>query len=257
MPRIAKPKRLPHGSARDRILAAAEILFAELGPDGVSFRELSAAAKVSLSATHYHFGSKQALLEEVFTRRSQMLIQARRELLEAASGTGGNAPSLEAVLDAFVRPALEVTRGDRNEIFNRLRARLSVEQGEVTRRIVSAAFDESDRMFLDALQQAAPGLSREDICWRFHFLVGALIYTMSDSGQLEGLSEGLCTPSDTQAAIAEMVRGFAALFGATPTTAGVSMKPLAAAFVAKHPKNYRSEPKSGLPRGSIKPSHIG
>lgn len=220
MPRRPKIKRHPHGSARDRILAAAETLFAELGPDSVSFRKLAAAAGVSLSATHYHFGSKQAVLEEVFTRRSQTLIEARVELLDAAKAAGSDTPMLEAILEAFIRPALEVTRGDRNEIFNRLRARLSVEQGEVTRQIVSAAFDENDRAFLASLQETLPALSKEDVCWRFHFMVGAMIYTMSDSGQLEGLSDGLCTPSATQTAIAEMVRGFAALFRAPAPVAG-------------------------------------
>lgn len=65
-----------------------------------------------------------------------------------------------------------MTQGDRNDVFNRLLARLTVERSEVTREIKSAAFDENDRMFIAALQRALPGLDPETIHWRFHFLVG-------------------------------------------------------------------------------------
>ncbi|WP_158812142.1 TetR/AcrR family transcriptional regulator [Beijerinckia sp. L45] len=207
-----KTKRFPRGSARERILIAAEGLFAEAGLDGVSFRELSNAAGVSLSAIHYYFGSKHAVLEEVFTRNSRGLTEARAILLETALAE--RMPSLEAVIDAFLRPALEVTRGDRNEVFNRLRARLAVEQGEITRKIVSGAFDANDKLFLDAFTRLLPELNREDLHWRFHFLVGAMIHTMSDSGQLQGLSEGLCSPADTRRALDALVTSFAALFRA-------------------------------------------
>ena len=208
----ASQARLNHGEARERILEAAEKLFAVDGYDAVSFRDLTAAAGVSLSAIHYHFGSKEAVFAEVFARRSSLLTKRRLELLEAARRYGGRPPSLESILDAFLRPGFEVTRGDRNDLFNRLRARVSLERGGTTREIVSCAFDENDLIFIDELKAALPALTHEDVHWRFHFLVGAMIYTMSDSGQLEGLSGGACSPSDTDFALASMVQTFSALF---------------------------------------------
>ena len=186
MPRVAKTlhRRLQHGEARERILDAAEKLFAVDGYDAVSFRDLTAAAGVSLSAIHYHFGSKEAVLSEIFARRAALLTKRRLELLEAALRYGGRPASLESILDAFLRPAFEVTRGDRNDLFNRLRARVSLEHSAKTRAIVSRAFDENDLRFIDELRAALPDLAHEDLHWRFHFLVGAMIYTMSDSGQL-------------------------------------------------------------------------
>ena len=204
-------QRLPRGVAKERILVSAEGLFAASGVDGVTFRELASAAGVSLSATHYYFQSKHAVLAEVFARKAKSMTDRRAVLLEAASTTAGG-PSLDAILDAFLRPAFEVTRGDRNDPFNKLRARLAVEQSEVTRAIVSTAFDESDGVFLGALARALPALSPQEIHWRFHFLVGALVYTIADAGQLEGLSQGLCTSADTDDALTQMVAAFTALF---------------------------------------------
>jgi AcrR family transcriptional regulator len=210
-------QRLNHGEARERILHAAEKLFAVDGYDAVSFRDLTNAAGVSLSAIHYHFGSKQAVLSEIFARRAALLTNRRLELLDAAHRYGGQRPSLESILDAFLRPAFEVTRGDRNDLFNKLRARVSLEPGATTRKIVSRAFDDNDLRFIEELKAALPNLSYEEVHWRFHFLVGAMLYTMSDSGQLEGLSGGKCHPMQTDIALETMIRTFAELFRSPPT----------------------------------------
>jgi AcrR family transcriptional regulator len=218
MMRKKKPhRRLNHGEARDRILRAAEKLFAVDGYDAVSFRDLTDAAGVSLSAIHYHFGSKQAVLSEIFARRAALLTNRRLELLEAAHRYSERRPSLESILDAFLRPAFEVTRGDRNDLFNRLRARVSLEHGATTRKIVSRAFDDNDLRFIEELKTALPDLSYEDVHWRFHFLVGAMLYTMSDSGQLEGLSGRKCQPTQTDVALQTMITTFASLFRSPST----------------------------------------
>lgn len=207
-------RRLPHGAARDRILEAAERLFSEVGIDAVSFRDLAGAAGVALSAIHYHFGSKHAVLAEIFERRARVLTTRREELLLALPRNGDGRRPLEGILHAFLQPALEVTRGDRNDLFNRLLARLAAETSEVTREIMSSAFDRNDMLFIAELKTALPDLTAEDIHWRFHFMVGAMIYTMSDAGQLDGLSGGRCRASDTQTALANLITGLAAMFRA-------------------------------------------
>lgn len=205
--------RLAHGEAYQRIIDAAEILFSERSPDQVGFRELAAAAGVSLSAIHYHFGSKEALLKEIFSIRAAPLTKRRAESLACLKDEGRDR-DLEAVLEAFVRPAFDVTRGNREDLFNKLRARLAVESSTMTRETISEAFDDNDAVFLDVIQRAVPNLSPADIYWRFHFFVGAMIYTMSDSGQLEGLSKGACDPSNVEDSIAQLVRSFDAVFKA-------------------------------------------
>ena len=67
------------GSTKERILGAAEVLFAQRGFDGASLRQLTAAAGVNLAAVNYHFGSKDRLVEEVFRRRLDEL-NSRRQI---------------------------------------------------------------------------------------------------------------------------------------------------------------------------------
>ena len=62
--RTVKP---PH-ETRTRILDAAEELFMQHGFEGTSMRQLTAKADVNLAAVNYHFGSKKALIQAVFSR---------------------------------------------------------------------------------------------------------------------------------------------------------------------------------------------
>jgi AcrR family transcriptional regulator len=55
---------------KERILDTAERLFAERGYSATSLRAIIAEADVNLASVHYHFDSKEALLEAVFLRRA-------------------------------------------------------------------------------------------------------------------------------------------------------------------------------------------
>ncbi len=82
----ATRRRLNNGEARERIIEVAETLFATRGYDSVSFRDLTQEAGVSLSAIHYHFGSKAGVLSEIFARRAKSPDQ------EAHGSPRGRAP---------------------------------------------------------------------------------------------------------------------------------------------------------------------
>ena len=53
---------------RERLLDAAEHLFAHHGIGSTSLRSITAEAETNLASVHYHFGSKEALIEAVFAR---------------------------------------------------------------------------------------------------------------------------------------------------------------------------------------------
>jgi AcrR family transcriptional regulator len=72
----------PSGSAL-RLVLAAERLFAVQGIDGVSLRQISVeSGSGNNSAVHYHFGSKDGLIEAIFRHRLPQLLHERR-LLES------------------------------------------------------------------------------------------------------------------------------------------------------------------------------
>ena len=63
---LPSPASLP---TKDRLLDVTEGLVAEHGFDGVSLRQITTEAGTNLAAVNYHFGSREALFQEVFTRR--------------------------------------------------------------------------------------------------------------------------------------------------------------------------------------------
>src|ERR1041384_6045222 len=63
------------------VFAAAERLFALQGFRNVSVRDITAEAGVNLASVNYHFGSKDALLFEIFRRRAAEMNRERARRL--------------------------------------------------------------------------------------------------------------------------------------------------------------------------------
>lgn len=200
---------------RDRIIQASEALFAEHGFDAVSMRDITATARVNLAAINYHFGSKMALLEEVIASRAHLLVDERLKLLAELARDRHGRPKLEAVIEAFLRPSLEVSRHPGGAHHMRLRARMAVERIGVTKAQFEKIFDTSNEKFVDALAQALPDFPRAEIYWGFHCLLSIMTYTMANSGRIQHLSRGTCDPSEVEATLAHLVpfvaQGFRAL----------------------------------------------
>jgi AcrR family transcriptional regulator len=189
---------------RDRILRTAERLFAERGFNGVSVRELAAAAQVNIASIGYHFKNKEGLLSEVYRRHCEPMIEERLRGLAASSRLRGNA-RVAAIIEAFVRPALQQVEVEDGATFIRLRAVLSGENSELLEKLVAENFDQSSTAFIDELCECLPHLTRTDVCWRFHFLLGTIYYTAACPHRITAFSHGRCDPSDTEAVIQELV----------------------------------------------------
>src|ERR1051325_11674087 len=85
---------------KQKILDTAERLFAGQGYGATSLRQIIAEAGVNLAAVHYHFGSKEQLLDEVVVRRAGPVNDARIMMLDRLDAEGGS-PAIEKVLEAF------------------------------------------------------------------------------------------------------------------------------------------------------------
>ena len=211
----AKSVSEPENDTRGRILQTAEALFAEHGFDAVSMRDITAAARVNLASVNYHFGSKMALLSEVVASRANMLVEDRLRLLSQVARERGGRPKLEAIIEAFLRPAFEMSRHPGGVHHMRLRARLAVERIGMSKAQFEKIFDASNQKFIEALGQALPDHPRQEIYWGFHCLLGVVVYTMANSGRIQHLSRGVCDPRDVEATLARVVpfiaQGFRAL----------------------------------------------
>jgi AcrR family transcriptional regulator len=201
---------------RERILRTAERLFAERGFNGVSVRELAAAAQVNIASIGYHFDSKEGLLSEVYRRHCEPMIAERLRGLEAAARLRGKA-RVAAIIAAFVRPALQQVEIEDGATFIRLRAVLSGENSELLEKLVAENFDQSSSAFIDKLCECLPHLSRTDVCWRFHFLLGSIYYTAAGPHRITAFSHGRCNPANTADVIEELVPFMTRAFFGPPT----------------------------------------
>lgn len=197
----------------DRIVAIAEKMFAEQGYRGVSLRAVMRECRVNAAAVHYHFGSKEALLEEIFMRRAGALNEARLRLLERCvpPAAPADALALERILYAYLSPAFSLPDGDEGvRRFTRLRSVIAHESAELSQHLIARHFNETSGHFIAALRRVLPWLPESALFWRFHFLLGAQYYTLSNPGRIESLSGGSCDASDLQSALDEMVAFVAA-----------------------------------------------
>jgi AcrR family transcriptional regulator len=200
---------------KQRILDVAEELFADQGFAGTSLRAITTAADVNLAAVHYHFRSKEALLEAVVVRRLEPVNRERLELLdEYEQKAGKNGPSVEEVLYAFVTPAVRLIHSADGSLFGRLMGRLHWETRASFAVIAKKHFGPLFHRFEKALGHSLPGLRPEDLFWRMHFTIGAMAHTLSSSDTLEAMSRGLCKSSDSETAIPQLIHFLAAGFRA-------------------------------------------
>ena len=206
---------LQHFSTKDRILFAAEELFAQQGFATTSLRQVTSRADVNIAAVNYHFGSKENLVNEVFRRRMDEMSAERlaglRQAVDSAPG------ELEPILAAFVEPALAMAQ-DRHGggAFIRVIARAYAESNDNLRKFLSDQYGHVLRDFAKAIGICVPGLGKEELYWRLDFLSGSLTYAMADFGLIKRPS-GVSEPAHRQRAAKALIRFAAAGFQAEAT----------------------------------------
>jgi AcrR family transcriptional regulator len=68
--------RRPNINGRELLIAAALKLFAEEGIDGVSIRAVNREAGLGPASMHYHFGTKEALVDSVLHMHGDRIVEA-------------------------------------------------------------------------------------------------------------------------------------------------------------------------------------
>jgi AcrR family transcriptional regulator len=91
------------GTTSDRLISAAEALFASHGIDGVSLREINRLAGArNASALQYHFRDRDGLLHAVLAKHSRDVEARRHAMLDACEAEGRD--DIRALAGALVRP---------------------------------------------------------------------------------------------------------------------------------------------------------
>jgi AcrR family transcriptional regulator len=105
------------------LILTAERLFGEHGINGVSLRQiLAAAGQANSSAVQHHFGSKTGLIAAAYRTREQTLEAARAANLAALDPE--ELGSLKALLRAWLMPILELLSAEERLIYARFMLQL-------------------------------------------------------------------------------------------------------------------------------------
>ncbi len=208
--------------AKERLLDAAEHLFARHGFYGVSVRDITAAAGVDVALVSYHFGGKRDLFTAVFRRRAEILNFERIAMLEQVRRAAlPGSPALEVIVNAFTYPMLERSArgGPGWKSYFALVAQVnnSPEWGPV---LMTEHFDPLVAKFIAVLREALPGCPAREIYWGYQFLTGALTLTFAETGRIDKLSGGLCRSSDLDSVHQRLAGYVAAGFRALCAAAG-------------------------------------
>lgn len=184
---------------KTRILDAAELLFTEHGFEATSLRQLTSAAGVNLAAVNYHFGSKEELFQAVLTRRLDPMNQERIDLLDKLEReAGGRSPTCEKILFAMLIPALRLARDEKRggKNFLKVLGRAYADPAPFIRHFLSEQYAGMIGRYKEAFLRALPHLSRQELTWRLHFVMGALSYTLAGTDALKLFAQVTAADND-------------------------------------------------------------
>ncbi|MGD1883529.1 MAG: TetR/AcrR family transcriptional regulator [Paracoccaceae bacterium] len=213
-----RPKGNQSAQTRERILNAAEQLFADRGYDGASIRDVAAEAGLQVHSIGYHFGPKESLFDAVVARRAEIMTRLRRDALEdARAKAGAQAIAVEVLVHAYVEPFIKsASHGDpgwRN--YAALMGRLA--NSPLGTEIIARHYDVTARDYIAELNRSLPGADALDVVEGFSAMVAAMLGICSATGRPERLS-GRATPRDPERSFETLVRFHTAGFLALATT---------------------------------------
>lgn len=180
-------------NTKERILVASEELVARDGFDGVSLRDITAAAGVNLAAVHYHFGSKDGLVDALITRYIRPINLERLRLLDQIEAEFGERPvPVERVLEAFMRPLVDRLGipGISAMLFFKMVGRCMSERGYRMPEALMPVYEQVGTRYVQALRRSLPEIPEEAIYWRMHFVLGAVAHTLAHGEKVSAVSKG-------------------------------------------------------------------
>ena len=191
------------------LMDSATTVFAEMGYEGASLRDVAAGAGTPLSTINMYFGNKADLFIAVMSQLSREIEADRGRILAERSAAHGGRPNLRDIVMALVTPV--VARARSATVADRRVPRLLRHwvgappdvQIELRRR---SGREQSFARWIAAVGEACPTLSNPEVVWGFSFIVGALYsWELMDNRY----DEIIAMPSEDPEVIAERLIDFA------------------------------------------------
>jgi AcrR family transcriptional regulator len=209
--RARRSNRERRDESQERILDAAEALFARSGFNGVSVKDIAQAAEVDASLLHYYFTSKAGLYSAAIARRAGAINAARLAALQAYAREAGGALTVAGVVRTYVDTTFSFAlTGDGGYLnYLTLIAQMNSTPAGAIPGLENTPFDDVVQVFIGLLRQASPGSKDTDLYWFYHMLSGAISLSWARTGRIDKLSAGQCSSTDFAAIADQMIAVFA------------------------------------------------
>ncbi|MEO1226167.1 MAG: TetR/AcrR family transcriptional regulator [Pseudomonadota bacterium] len=175
----------------DRLLDAAERLFAKRNYQTVTLKEIAAEANSNVGQIAYHFGKKETLVRETIQRRAEELNRERIALLEQYEElVGPGNVEVEPLVRALILPyynRLDDEDGQWRHFASFVGR--SVWDGTLSA-YMSDSFDDVAKLYIATFMRAIPGLEHGDAVRGFHFLMAVMHAATVKDARVQGLHDG-------------------------------------------------------------------
>lgn len=186
---------------REKILDAARVLFADLGYEGTSVREIAKKAEVNVASVNYYFNSKENLFLEVM---KSSYIECANELKSIMEKCGGNIE--EGLVEAF-----RYFIANAHSLKTHFKIKLSSQHShhQVAEGTEDSAYGPPGGSVLAlALKKMSPQASEKDIHWALRTLFSHIIQTsLIHSSCIQNNQHlAFCSQGDLEDGIRRLVR---------------------------------------------------
>jgi len=177
-------------NTKDKILDAAEILFAEHGFSETSLRIITSVADVNLAAVNYHFGSKKVLIQAVIDRYFITFTEYLEQEFTAYTNNEKQL-STESLLESLITPILRLNaiRPDGAATFMRLLGRAYTETQGHLKLFLTDKYGYLLAQFTGLVHKANPELDNREMFWRLHFMLGTFVFALAGHQALSEIAE--------------------------------------------------------------------
>lgn len=195
---MAREKDYQDVAPRDRIIVAAERLFAAKGLHGAGLREIAREASVNVNLINWHFKNKDELYVRIHEARAAQINAVRQRLLDEANARAApQPPSVRDILYAFVHPFFELKAADADVWVAFIRSYMREVGTDVWRAVNAGSLAPAIAQFTEVLHRSLPAARRADIV----FILGMAIHAAmmaADPDEASMVGENLAGDLDTE-----------------------------------------------------------
>ena len=205
-------------ATRQKIISAAERLFAEQGVEAVSLAEINNASEQrNRNAVQYHFGDKASLLEAIFNKHGPGIRSQRSEILDGIESSSSH--SLDDLVSALVLPVAEkLNDPDGGEAYVRINAQLAFNNAQRFYRHPDAQHATArEERLARLLQQRLKHLNASVLELRLALAVDLMFHALADHADLRRSLKEDSPLTHTPLVVSQLIDSITALLETPPS----------------------------------------